>query len=337
MIYLFKGIWTTLFCDPILDYEKIKNDIRGPSVLAMAPFKPDYDLDTDALKEEIDFIIEGGIRRGNGHIICPCGTGEYVAMSREERRKMVETAVEAADGRIPVVAGVGTCYYKEAIQLAEDATQAGADCIMIPPPYYYALDQSEVYNWYKQIAENTENGLMIYVQPWRNIGATLGLPVIEKFAEIENIISLKYSGALPEYLTVLSQYCKRFAIIDNSRGFTSTLAHMHGAAGFITGPAAFWPDFEAEYWRLLEAGKYREADQWHAKLLPFWDFFDHGKKGKAGGEFGGGFFGASVLKAAIEYVGIRMGLVRPPFSDLAKAERQELYTILERIGVKKRT
>ncbi len=320
-----------------MDYEKIKKDIRGPSVLIMAPFKPNYDLDTNALKEEIEFIIEGGIRRGNGHIICPCGTGEYVATSREERRDMVETAVKAADGRVPVVAGIGTCYYKEAVKLGQDAKQAGAECVMMPPPYYYALDQNEVYNWYKHVSEKTKIGFMIYVQPWRNIGAALGLPAIEKVAKIENIISLKYSGALPKYLTVLSQYSKRFAIIDNSKGFTSTLAHMHGAAGFITGPAAFWPDFEAEYWRLLEAGKYREAEQWHAKLLPFWGFFNRGKKAKAGAEFRGGFFGASVLKAAIEYVGIRMGPVRPPFSNLTKAKRLELYTILEKIGVKKRT
>lgn len=314
-----------------MDYEKVKKDLRGPSVLIMAPFKSNYEIDVEALKEEIDFIIENGIERGKGHIICPCGTGEYVNMSREERKKMTKIAVEASNGKVPVVAGIGTCFYKEAIQLANDAKEVGAECVMIPPPFYYVIDQDEVYKWYKLIAKSVKISIMIYNQPWRNLGTALELPIIERISKIENIVSLKYaSKSLFDYITVLKKYSKRFAIIDNSRGSLSTLAHIHGASGFITGPATFWPKFEAKYWSLLEEGRYREAEEWHAKLLPFWEFYDHGNKGHE-------FFGASAIKAAIEYVGIRMGPVRPPFRELNEEERKELYRILEEIGVEKRT
>lgn len=313
----------------LVDYEKIKRDICGPSVLVMVPFRSNYEINKEALKEEIEFIIEGGIKKGKGHIICPCGTGEYVNMSPEERAEITKIAVNVSQGQVPVVAGIGTCYYKEAIKLANKAKEAGAECIMIPPPFYYVIDQDEVYKWYKLIADSVDIGIMIYNQPWRNLGTSLELSIIEKIAQIENIISLKYAGqSLFDYITVLKNYSKRFSIIDNSRGSLSTLAHMHGAAGFITGPATFWPKFEAKYWSLLEEGKYKEAEELHSKLLPFWDFYDRGNKGHQ-------FFGASIIKAAIEYVGIKMGPVRPPFRDLSEEERKELYRILEKIGVKK--
>jgi 4-hydroxy-tetrahydrodipicolinate synthase len=323
------------------DYEKVKKELRGAAVLIQTPFKQNYDLDLEALKENISYIIEEGIVKGKGFIICPSGTGEYVALSKEEHRKMIEAAVDVANDKLVVVAGVASCFYKEAIELAKNAEEAGAACIMVPPPYYYSIDQKGIVRWYKKIAEEVKIPIMAYNQWWRNLGTYFTVRTMGELAKIESLVSLKYGGeVMTDYIMALSMYSKRFAFIDNSLAYTAAVGHMHGATGYITGPACFWPEFELRYWELLEERRYQEADLWHAKLSPFWEFYFHGGGEMSGGEFQsaeGAFFPAAVLKAAMEYVGLKAGPVRPPFRSLNDEEKKRLFSILENIGVKKRS
>ncbi len=310
-----------------IDFEDLKGKIRGPSVLVMAPFKDNYELNIEALKENIQFIIDGGITNGEGHIICPCGSGEYVTLSPEENRMMVEAALEVAGDKLLVVAGVSGVDYREVIKLANNAAEAGAKCVMIPPPYYYVIKQEDIYRWYKIIADEIEIGIMPYTQSWRSEGTFVSGALMRKLAGIENIVSVKYEGKeLKDYIRDLDLYSKRFAFIDNSIAYKSTIAHMHGATGYITGPGGFWPEFEAKYWSLLEQGKYQEADKWHAKLGPWWDwYFSEGP-----------FVDSSPHKAGLEYRGLYGGPVRPPFVELTKEQKKKLFGILEGMGVPKK-
>jgi len=321
-----------------IDFEDLKRKIRGPSVLMMAPFKDSYELNIEALKENIRFIMDGGISTGKGHIICPCGTGEYVTLSHKENRMMVEAAVEVGGSKLPVVAGVPSCDYRQVIELANNAAEAGAKCVMIPPPYYYAISQEGIYRWYKVIAEEIKIGIMAYNQAWRSSGTFLSVPLMGKLAGIENMVSMKYGGeVMRDYITALGLYSKRFSFIDNSIAYTATAGHMHGGAGFITGPGVFWPEFEAKYWNLLEQRKYEEADKWHAKIGPFWQLYYSGGGTIKGEEFVGGdegaFFGASILKAGQEYRGLYGGPLRPPFIELTKEQKKKLFGVLEGMGV----
>lgn len=310
-----------------IDFEELKSKIRGPSVIMMAPFKDNFELDIEALQDNIQFIMDRGITNGQGHIICPCGTGEYVTLSHEEHKTIVKAAVEVTGDKIAVVAGVPSCDYRQVIELANVAGEAGAKCAMIPPPYYYQIGQEDIYRWYKLIAEGVKIGLMAYNQSWRNIGSYLSVPLMGKLTGIENMVSMKYGGeVMPDYITALGLYSKRFSYIDNSIAYTATVGHMHGGAGFITGPANFWPEFEAKYWSLLEEHKYVEAEKWHAKIGPYWAFV-------RGGEYD--FFGASQIKAAQEYRGLCAGSIRPPFVGLTKEQKEKFFCVLEDIGVPK--
>ena len=307
----------------------------------MIPFSRDgLELNLEALKENIQHVVAGGIRRGKGIMIVPCGTGEYVALSSEEHRIIVKTAIDAAGDELPIVAGVSGCDYREVVKLAGQAVEAGAECVMIPPPYYYGTSQPDMVRWYTLLARQIKVGIMTYSQPWRNSGMSFSSSFITELSSLENVISIKTGGEqLMEYVEMLETFSKRFAFIDNSLGYTSSMAHAHGASGYITGPAAFWPELEAQYWALLEERKYGEAEKLHGKLGPFWQFFWHGGGLLKGEEFSGGgegaYFGASVLKAALECVGLYGGPVRPPFAGLTPKQKTELLRILEKAGVKK--
>jgi len=326
-----------------IDFEEVKGKIRGPTVSIVAPFKDSNELNIEAVKEYIRFIMDGGITNNEGNILCPGGIGQLLALSHEENRMMVEAGVEVAGDKLLVVAAFDTCNYREAIELSLNAAEAGAKCVLIPPPFYYAISQADIYRWYKVIAEEikTKIAIMVYSQPWRNLGTFISVPLMGKLAEIENIISIKYGGEMKDYIAALGLYSKRFAFIDNSpeADTTAAVAHMHGAVGYVTCPGAFWPEYEAKYWSLLEQGKYEEAAKWHDKLSPFWEFWKRGGGDIKGGEFGGtegSFFDTSIQKAALECVGLYGGPVRLPFIELTKGQKNKLFGIFEAIGVPKK-
>jgi len=325
----------------VIDLEEIKAKIRGPSVSIAAPLKDNDELNKEAAREYIRFIMDGGITNGKGHILCPGGAGQILALSHEEQKMMVEAGAEVAGNKLLVVAGVNSCNYREAIELSLNAAEAGAKCVMIPPPYYDAVSQEGIYRWYKVIAEGIKSkiGIMVYSQPWRNLGTFISVPLLGKLAEIESIISIKYTvGGMGDYIAALGLYSKRFAFIDNSTAYTAAVGHMHGAAGYITCPGAFWPEYETKFWSLLKQRKYEEAEKWRAKIGPFWEFFYSGGGDTKGGEFSseGAFYVESIVKTALEYVGLYGGPVRPPFIELTKEQKNKLFGVLEGIGVPKK-
>ena len=204
---------------------------------------------------------------------------------------------------------------------------------MIPAPFYDSIDQDGLYEWYRILSEKLDLGIMIYDQSWRSdLGTSLGLPLMERLAGLKNIVSLKYGSPshLEAMIVALERFSDRFAFIDNSLAYTAVVGHMHGGTGFISGPAAWWPEFELHFFKLMDEGKYQEADRWHARLTPYMAWF-HGEFWKAS-RF---FHGSAVLKATLEYVGLYGGPLRPPFRAMNAQEKKELHAVMEQIGVKK--
>ena len=153
---------------------------------------------------------------------------------------MVRTAVDVTDGLLPVVAGVAGVNLDEVIERTRNARSAGAKYVMIPPPFYYEIDHDGVYEWYRILAESVDIGIMVYDQSWRvGLGTTLVLPLIERLAGLDNVVSLKYGSPnlLEDMAVVIDRFSDRFAFIDNSLGFTAVTSHMQGATGYISGPA----------------------------------------------------------------------------------------------------
>ena len=314
------------------DIGTVKEELRGPSALVMAPFNDGLSLDVDALRRNIRYMLDGGMKRGRGHMICPCGTGEYLTLSPEEHQQMVRAAVEVADGELPVVAGVAGIDVRQVIALAENARKAGAKYVMIAPPFYDSIDQDGIYEWYRIIDESVDMGIMIYDQSWReDLGTTLGLDLIERLAGLKNIVSLKYGSPniFSDTVVALERFSDRFAFIDNSLGYTAVVSHMHGGAGFISAPSTWWPRFELDFYDLMEEGRYPEADRHHARMARYMDWF-------SGEGFGTSrfFSQAALVKASLEYVGLYGGPLRPPFRALSPTEKDELYATMDKMGVK---
>ena len=245
----------------------------------------------------------------------------------------MEASVKGADGRLPIVAGVGSCSVFEAIEMTRNAHEAGADHVMLTPPFYYRLDDDSFYTFISMVAEAVPDmAIMLYDQPWRgHLATSLTATLLQRVTDIPNVQSLKYGGPgiYVQMINTIPMFKDRFAFIDNSLGFTSSVGHIHGSASFISGPASWWPEFELAYWDLLEKGDYDEADRMHARLAPYMHFF-------MGEEFTTGepypyYFGASLVKASLDYVGLKGGTVRPPFTALGDDDKKALFRILDDI------
>jgi 4-hydroxy-tetrahydrodipicolinate synthase len=316
-----------------MNWQEVRRKLVGPAALVSATFRDDYSLDVGALERNVAFMVEHGIGKDTGFFIAPCGDGEYVTMSPEEHRQVVETCVRAGGGRVPVVAGVASNDFRVAQQLAEGARQAGAIAIMFPPPFYYPLNQDAIIDWYERLAAAVDIGIMVYDQSWRGpfVNAVIDSKTLGLLLRLPNVVAMKHSGLsdLIEEMRILDQLGDRIAYIDSTAGYATTIAHMHGAAGFITGTAAWWPEFELHYWQLLQEGRYLEAEREHSRLAPFMSRFHHGAEPL----LVEGFSLVAVHKAALEYVGLAGGPVRPPFRELTNEQKKVVFDYLEKLEV----
>lgn len=314
-----------------MDWHDVRSRLRGPGALISTIFKDDFSLDPAAIAANVEYIVDRGMGREAGYLIAPCGDGEYVTLSPEEHRTVVETVVQASGGDVAVVAGAYANDFRLIASLAQGARDVGAIGVMVAPPVYYPMNHDAMVDWYRRLGDSVDIGIMVYEQKWRGPGVNAGITpdLVGRLLEIPNVVALKHSGwdGLVDQFTIIDRYHDRLNYMDTTACYAMTASHMHGAAGYVSEVGTWWPELELEYWRRLEAGDYKEAELGHARVNPVIEFT------LARPAQQGPFSSVSVLKAALEYVGLNGGPLRPPFRALDEVERAALYEIMDTLDV----
>src|SRR5687767_5285270 len=128
----------------------------------ITPFTGDGEaIDSQALAALVDRLVGAGV----GGLVPGGSTGEFTTLTNAERRELVEVTVEAAGGRVPVVAGTGALSTRETVELSVHAEQAGAAAVMIVPPFYDALSWRELLAHYTAVADAIDIPIMYYNLP----------------------------------------------------------------------------------------------------------------------------------------------------------------------------
>jgi 5-dehydro-4-deoxyglucarate dehydratase len=139
----------------------LMSTLRGVFGFPVTPFQDDFSLDLDGLQRNVDAMA--------AHPFCAVvaagGTGELYSMSVDEIEQVIATTVEAVGGRMPVVAGTGF-NVPSGMEIARRAKKAGADCILVLPPYYPAAPEDGLFAYYESIGRATELPLIIYSRDW---------------------------------------------------------------------------------------------------------------------------------------------------------------------------
>jgi 4-hydroxy-tetrahydrodipicolinate synthase len=160
---------------------------KGSGVAIVTPMNADGSVNYGKLTELVNYQIE---HKTDAIIICGT-TGESATLSEEEHRKCIETAVKAAAGRVPVIAGSGANNAVHAVELSKSAEAAGADALLVVTPYYNKATQKGLYEYYKLIADNTSLPIIMYNVPSRT-GTNIKPETAMKIArEIKNVVGIK--------------------------------------------------------------------------------------------------------------------------------------------------
>jgi len=131
---------------------------EGICASTITPFAPDGTLRLEKLKPHIDWVINDGAQA-----ISPLGSsGEFVALEVEDRKRVLDAALAANDGRVPVLAGTHHYSTRLTVELSKHAQQAGAEALLIVPPYYMAPTPAQVLDHYRRVAEAVQIPIVVY-------------------------------------------------------------------------------------------------------------------------------------------------------------------------------
>lgn len=229
-------------------------DLSGLYTALVTPFDGNDRVNRPALAALVDHQIEGGA----AGLVPIGGTGEYPALSRAERRETVQATVEAAAGRVPVIAGVLSTGFADAVEAARDFAAAGAAAVMVVTPYYASGTQEGTRQWYRRFRDAVDLPVLAYEIP-RRTTVSLKAETIQAMAEDGSIIGMKYSSYdVPEFIRVIRQTGDRIAVLSGEEPLLAT--HMAlGARGGVLATANAFPRPWVEIMALAGAGRLREA------------------------------------------------------------------------------
>jgi 4-hydroxy-tetrahydrodipicolinate synthase len=212
-------------------------------------------------------LIEWHIAQGT-HCIVPCGTtGESSTLDFDEHYRVIEVAVKAVNGRIPVLAGAGANSTDEAIQITKKTKELRADGALIVTPYYNKPTQEGLYLHYKAIARAVDIPIVLYNVPGRT--ALNMLPAtVARLAEFDNIVGIKEATGDMRQASDLIRMCgDKLAVLSGDDFTTFTMLALGGMGG-ISVTANVAPKPFAEMYNAWEAGDINKARELHFRMEP---------------------------------------------------------------------
>jgi len=284
----------------------------------VTPFDRNGKVDEEGLRANVNFQIEKGI-----HGLVPVGTtGECATLSYEEHNRVTEVTVDAARGKVPVLAGTGSNSTWEAIMLTKHAKEVGADGALIVVPYYNKPTQAGLYEHYKKIAEEVDIPQVIYNIPSRT-GVNMEAETVARLAEIGNIVGIKEASCnMDQVMRIIDLTRGRdFSMISGEDSLTLSILGL-GGEGVISVASNIVPDRIAKLVDTFMAGDLETSRRIHFELMPlFKAMFIETNPGP--------------VKAAMEMMGMAAGNLRLPLVEMRPENREKLRKVLVELGLVK--
>lgn len=286
---------------------------EGILTALITPFR-EGEIDEAALRRLVELQLDAGVAG-----LVPCGsTGESATLSHAEHRRVVEIVIEAAGGRVPVVAGTGSNSTREAIELTTHARDAGADGALLLSPYYNKPTQEGIYSHYAEIARATGFPLIVYNIPGRTASNILP-ETLARLADIPNVVGVKEAcGDVDQIAHVIAQCPPEFSVLSGDDALLLPLLAV-GSRGSISTVANVVPQQMVALYDSWQGGDAAGALALHHALLPLFDIL---------------FCETNPIpvKAAIEFMGLAGGEIRLPLTPLTEPNAARLEQVLKEAG-----
>jgi len=285
----------------------------GLSVAMITSFR-DGELDYEALRRHVDFQVASGTT-----CLCPVGTtGESPTLSHEEHERVISEVVQAAAGRIKVMAGTGSNNTAEALRLTRWAAKEGADAALMVAPYYNKPTQQGFYEHYRAVAEAVDLPICVYNIPGRT-GKNIEPATIVRLAELENVAMVKEAtGSLDQASQILS--ATNLTLLSGDDSLTLPLMSI-GGEGVISVVGNIVPKDMIELVQAFASGDMAKAQQMHHRLFPLCR------------DILGLATNPIPIKAAMKLLGRDPGELRLPMTPLDTIGEEELRQTLTDYGL----
>lgn len=321
--------------------QELKKSIKGLIHLVMTHFDENGEFDENALRASVKHVANA-LKDVDAVFLATGSTAEFYAMTEDENNRVIQIVVEEVHGRFPVIAGTGRAGTKLTIEASQQAQELGADGVMIVPPYYNPVTKDGLYRHFKSVADNIDLGIMVYNNP---MASRLWIPLdlMKRLSKIENIVADKENtaNAIKYYFMQRTVDSEDMVIICGIGQPMYPFEVVFGSPGFVTEFANFAPEIAIDLYRAGQQRDFERLTQLMDNMAPYFQFLSKlAQRRSPIPTILSPYLSASelplyqsVIKTAMELVGLPGGKVREPMENLTLEEKKELRGVLKDIGV----
>lgn len=289
-------------------------DLHGVFPYLVSPVDEAGRVKRDVLGRLVDHLIDAGV-----HGLTPLGsTGEFAYLDTDTRLEIVETVVQAARGRVPVIAGVAATTTRDGAKLARAMMDRGADGVLAILEAYFPIPDAGVEDYFRAVADATDGTVVLYTNPQFQ-RSDLSIPVIRRLSEVPNIRYIKDASTnTGRLLTILNETGGRMGVFAASAHIPAAVM-LIGGVGWMAGPACIVPRQSVALYELARRGAWDEV---MAAQRLLWAVNQAFAK----------YALAACIKGALRIQGFEVGDPLPPQSALSAAGQAEMRQVLESVG-----
>ena len=289
-------------------------DFHGVFPYLVTPLDPDGHVRDDVLGRLCDDLIDAGV-----HGLTPLGsTGEFAYLNLEQRSVVVKTTIEAAQGRVPVIAGVASTATADAVAQARAYERLGADGILAILEAYFPLADAQVEDYFRAIADAVDIPVVIYTNPQFQ-RSDLTLDVIARLAMHPRIGYIKDASTNTGRLLSIMNRCGDSLRVFAASAHIPAAVMLIGGVGWMAGPACIIPKQSVELYNLCKAECWDDAMALQRRLWRVNEAFAR-------------FNLAACIKAGLSIQGYDVGDPVPPQQALTAEAREVVAAVLRDLG-----
>ncbi len=283
----------------------------GTGVALVTPFKKDTSVDVEALKKIVHHVTEGGVE----YLVVLGTTAESATLTAEEKELVIATVIEANNGKLPLVLGVGGNNTAKVVEELKTRDLSAFDAVLSVSPYYNKPTQEGIYQHFKSVAEASPVPVILYNVPGRTASNMLPSTVARLANDFENIIAIKEAaGDIVQAMKMIASTPKDFLVISGDDMITLPMV-LAGGAGVIS---VIGEGFPKEFSEMVRLGLKRKVDEAYALHYQLADSIDMiFEQGNPAG-----------IKEVFKTLGLSENTVRLPLVNVNEdlAERLENFT-----------
>src|ERR1700724_3761966 len=289
-------------------------DFHGVFPYLVSPVDPDGHIRTEVLGRLCDDLVKSGV-----HGLTPLGsTGEFAYLNNAQRAAVVQTTIETAKGRVPVVAGVASTSTLDAVAQARAYQKLGADGILAILEAYFPLQDAQVESYFRAIADAVDIPVVIYTNPQFQSSA-LSLDCIARLSAHPRIQYIKDASTNTGRLLSIMNRCGDSIRVFSAPAHIPAAAMLIGGVGWMAGPACIIPRQSVALYEFCKAQRWDEALTLQRKVWRVNEAFAR-------------YNLAACIKTGRSIQGYDIGAPIPPQAALSADERKAVEAVLREIG-----